>query len=124
MPLVLGDSRNVDENVIPRAMAEMRRPLNDEVNDFRRQQDSRRHVSFAAIYHLIGDQSHAVEQLPSIRTHPNKSNDTFDDEDEAGDDEPLPEVRTVERDQKPERNVQQVSPVEDLEAATTTNEWK
>lgn len=35
MPFVLGDARNVDENVIAGPIIKVRRSLDDQVNDFR-----------------------------------------------------------------------------------------
>lgn len=107
MPFILSDSWNVDENVISGSVAEVEWSLDDQMDDLRWQQYSRWHVSFSAVW-----------------SHPDESQKTFDDENAAWDDEPSVEVWAVKNDQDEERNVHQVSPVEDFKASATTNERK
>lgn len=71
------------------------------------QQDSRRHIRFSTIW-----------------SHPNEPQKTFDGENKARNDEPLPEVWTMENDQEPEGNVHQMSPVKDFKASAATNKRK
>lgn len=97
MPFVLCDCRDVDEHVIARVVIEVRRPLYYEVSNPRRQQ-----------------QAGANVRLPSLGAEPDHPDESFEDVNYAGDDEPFPEVRSVENDQHPEGDVEQMGPVEYL----------
>lgn len=107
MPFILCDYWDVYENIIAGPEVEVEGPFDDQMNDLRWQQDSRWHVGLSA-----------------VRSHPNESQHAFDEENAAGYDEPLPEVGAVKQHQKPERNVQQMSPVKDFEASAAPYERK
>jgi hypothetical protein len=52
-----------------------------------------------------------------LRLHVDEAQDAFDQVDGSWDAEPLPEVRSVQQQNHPERNVQQMRPVENLQAS-------
>lgn len=107
MPFVLRDRWNVYKNVVTRRESEVEWSFDDQMHNFRRKQDTRRNVGLSA-----------------VRSHPNESQHSLDDEDESRQDKPLPKVGTVKGDKKPKRNVKQMCPVEDFKASTATNEWQ
>lgn len=97
MPLVLGDNRHVDEDVVAGPEVKARRPFDYEMRDLGGQQQARADVGFAA-----------------LGVNPGQPTDPLDREDRARHDEPLPEVRPMEDHQQPEGDVEEVGPVEHL----------
>lgn len=99
MPLIQGNDRNIDEDVVSRMEIKVGWPFDDEMGDSGREKNSWANVSFAA-----------------LSPHPDESEDPLDEVDDARDQKPFPEVGSVEEDEDPEGNVHQMSPVEDLES--------
>lgn len=79
---------------------EVRRPLDDQMSHFGRQQDARTDVSLAV-----------------LRLHVDEAQDALNQVDSSWDAEPLPEVRSMQKNNYPEWNIQQMRPVEDLQAS-------
>ena len=98
MPLEVRDGRNIQEYVVARLEVEVRRPFDDQVDH-------------------LGGQDHAVGYvaLALVREGVVEAERLLEDEEAAGPDEPLPEVWRVKHDQRPEHQVQEVSPVEYLQ---------
>lgn len=97
MPFILCNIRNIHENVVSRSEMEVGWPFDHQVCNFGGQKDTGGDISLAA-----------------FRAQPQDSENPFNRVDESWNDEPLPEIRAVEENQNPERNVQQVGPVEYL----------
>lgn len=97
MPLVLGYGRYVDEHVVAGMEVEVRRPLDHQMCDFGRQQQTGTDVRLAV-----------------FGTHQREPVEPFAQVQQPGHDQPLPEVRAVDDQQQVKRHVQQMRPIEYL----------
>ena len=97
MPFEVGDGRNIQEYVVARLEVEVRRSFDDQVDH-------------------LGGQDHAVGYvaLALVREGVVEAERLLEDKEAAGTDEPFPEVWCVKHYQRPEHQVQEVSPVENL----------
>lgn len=100
MPLVVGNRRDIDKHIVARTEMEMIRPLDDQM------------------HHLGGQQQSGTDiGLPMVAPHPDIAQCSFHDVDQSGEQEPLPEVGSMEEAQYPKGHVEQMGPIEDLKAA-------
>ena len=97
VPLEGGYGRDVDEDVVARLEGKVRRPLDHQRHHLRGKDDPRGDPGLALLAHGVAE---PVELL--------------NDEEDAGHDEPLPEVGGVKDEQEPVEDVEAVRPPEDL----------
>jgi len=100
MPLIVGNGRYVHEDIIAGTEVKMMWSLDHQMHHLRRQK-----------------QPGADVRLAVLSPHPNEAKSPFHYVNESWEQEPLPEVGSMEEAQYPEGHIKQMRPIEDFETA-------